>query len=192
MTGQIEKIDSKIDALIARLSELPKNIPAKTLYQEIERLQKEKTNYEEKSITIVQSRGTREEPITPVDYKAFLVRLMKLVKGNPSFETKKAIVEALLHRVEIHESGFRLGFYVGTGQIKKGEALASPSFLKDNIFSSTGSFLLQNGRPRGTWSSQKFASSPLFRVHPEPDCTKCSHTFRPSWPQSSPGAGAVR
>jgi hypothetical protein len=49
--------------------------------------------------------------------------------------------------VEIHETGFKLGFYVGAGQIKKGEALAFPMKSFDKNFVSPSSFLLQNGAP---------------------------------------------
>ena len=68
-----------------------------------------------------------------------------MVTGSPTAETKKAIINALIHRVDILENGFKLGFYVGTGQIKKGEALASPSFLQQKKSLSAGSSLLFNG-----------------------------------------------
>ncbi len=145
LSAQTQKIDTKIETLVVRLSELPKNIPATTLYQEIERLQKERILSEEKRKTLIESQSHGEQTVKPIHYEQFLVRMMRVVKENACFETRKAIVNALVQRVEIHENGFKLGFYVGAGQIKKGEALASPSFLKDNIFSSTGSFCLQNG-----------------------------------------------
>jgi hypothetical protein len=68
-----------------------------------------------------------------------------MVKENPTFETRKAIINALIHRVDVHETGFKIGFYVGAGQIKAGEAIASPAFSKDNLNFGAGSFLLQNG-----------------------------------------------
>ena len=72
---------------------------------------------------------------------------LRMVTGSPTAETKKAIINALIHRVDILENGFKLGFYVGTGQIKKGEALASPSFLQQKKSLSAGSSLLFNGGP---------------------------------------------
>lgn len=145
LTAQMQKTDAKTEALLARLSELPKNIPATTLFQQIERLQEEKAALEKKRNTLVQRDSKLEQSVKPIDYERFLVRMMRVVKENPSFETKKAFVNALIHRIEIHEHGYKLGFYMGAEQIKKGEALASPSFSKDNIFSSSGSFSLFNG-----------------------------------------------
>lgn len=68
-----------------------------------------------------------------------------MLQSDASYEMKKAIINALIHKIEIHRTGFKMGFYVGVGQVKKGEALASPlnSFSKN--FLSDGSFLLKNG-----------------------------------------------
>lgn len=150
LNSQIQKIDSKIESLIGRLSELPKHIPATTLYHEIEKLQHEKLANETKRSAIIEQDSKQELGVRPLDYEQFLVRLMRMVKENPSFEMRRAIVGALIHRVEVHTSGFKLGFYIGAGQLKNGEALASPSFLQRNVFLSSGSFCLQNGAPART------------------------------------------
>ena len=90
----------------------------------------------------MQSRVSASEvAATPMTYERFLVRLMRMLKENPSVETKKTIINALIHRVDIHETGFKLGFYIGAGQIKKGEALATPVKSFDKNFLSPCSFL---------------------------------------------------
>ena len=145
LADDLKKTDLKIEGLLSRLAELPKNIPAITFYQEIERLQHERATTEEKRNALLKTNLDSEKVIKPTDYEQFLVRLIKLVMENPSFETRKAIINALIHQVEITKDGFKMGFYVGAGQIKKGELLASPSFSLKNNFLSDSSFLLKNG-----------------------------------------------
>jgi hypothetical protein len=80
--------------------------------------------------SLITTASDDEKIISATDYQQFLVRLMRMVKGENDLETKKAVVNALIHRIQIHEKGFRINFYVGVGQMKKGEALASPFFIE--------------------------------------------------------------
>lgn len=106
--------------------------------------------------------ASRLEIVSPLTYERFLVRLLKMVTSGPSVETRKAVVTALIHRIHIHEKGFKLGYYIGSGQIKTGEAVASPAKSFGNIFLSESSLLLQNGRPRGTRTPDQSVMSGLL------------------------------
>jgi hypothetical protein len=45
-------------------------------------------------------------------------------------ETKRRIIQTLIHKVVVTKDGFELHFYAGVDQIKKGEVIASGSSSK--------------------------------------------------------------
>ncbi len=150
---RLSTLTTKAQALIARLSELPSTVSAGPIYQEIERLEKEKTAGEERLRTLNQ-RVPAQTVVTRPNYEKILERLAEVFTESPLLETKQKIIQALIDRIEIKKEGFRIHFYVGTEQIKKGEASASPSFLLSNFSLFHGSNRLTNGGPtkNRTWN----------------------------------------
>ena len=142
---QMEGLNRKTEGLLHRLAELPKHIPATVLYQELEKLEQEKAGIQNRMNEVLSKPS--EQPIKPLDYEQFLVRMNRMLQNDTGVAMKKAIVNVLIHRIEIHSKGYHLYFYVGAGQIKTGEAIASPAISKDNLFLGSGSFLLKNGDP---------------------------------------------
>ena len=144
LKSNLGRSETKIQSLLSRLAELPSHIPATTIYREIERHQDEKKTIENKILEL-QKQVPEESIIDRMNYEQFLVRLVKMLHNDTSYEMKRAIINAIIHKIEITPKGFKMGFYVGVGQIKKGEALASPLISLNNNFLSDGSFLLKNG-----------------------------------------------
>jgi site-specific DNA recombinase len=151
---KLSTLTTKAEALVSRLSELPRSVSAAPIYQEIERLEKEKSATEERLRTLKQSKP-EQTVITLPSYAKLLNRLAEVFTESPLLETKQKIIQALISHIEIKKEGFRLHFYVGAEQIKKGEASASPSFLLSNFSLSRGSNRLTNGGPtkNRTWNN---------------------------------------
>ena len=85
-------VNSKIVSLVASVAELPKNIPAGTIYAQIEKLLIEKTELEGKRNAFITRESKSEQIIKPMDYEQFLVRMMRMVKEKPSYEARKAVL----------------------------------------------------------------------------------------------------
>jgi hypothetical protein len=87
--------------------------------------------------------------------KAF-EKLLPLLHSGDTLdpETKRKVIQALIHEVRITREGFEMHFYVGADQIRKGErpGLASESLQKK--ISGPGSFKSLNGGPtkNRTWN----------------------------------------
>ena len=143
LSKQSEAVNERIQNILKRISELPAAIPANTFYQEIERLQEEKRTLDDQMLNCMNSSAPQIEE--PLNYEQFLVRLQRMVGFDPSFDTQKTVVNSLVHRVLVDQNGFKLEFYVGVEQLKKGEALLKNLKSLDNKFSFRGSFNLKNG-----------------------------------------------
>src|SRR5204863_352355 len=146
LQARIPVIEGKIQALLDRLTELPKGVPGTVIYQEIERLDAERKT----ALTTIhelERDNCTQEPVKQSDYERLLVQLLRMVNSEGSAVNKKAVVTALIHRVQIKEKGFELAYYMGSGQIKTGEAIASPAFLLGKKVLSDSSLRLKNGGP---------------------------------------------
>ena len=86
-------------------------------------------------------------------------------------ETKRKVIQALVHQVVITKSGFKIHFYVGVDQVKKGERrletacspLKSYEKTRAEKISVPGSFKSLNGGPGGTRPLALLASASKLR-----------------------------
>lgn len=114
----------KLSNLARRIADLPSGVPADALYDEMKRLG-EKKGWLEGELSLAREREEAQSVVTEAQYTRLLERL-KSQLIDPSHETKRRIIHALIHRVVVTATGFDLHFYVGADKIKTGEALTSP------------------------------------------------------------------
>ncbi len=150
-TSRIEKerdaTTLKLRVLAERLAELPEGIPTDAIYAEMKRLQEAKVRLEEEVLASLRETPTHE-PVTPDRYAKLLNSLAHTMSQEPliiGFESKRRIIQALIHKAVVFKSGLKLMFYAGSEQMRKGEALASPLESFKNLFSTQSSILGLNG-----------------------------------------------
>ena len=146
-----EALTAKLANLAKRVAELPTEVPAAPFYDEMkflgmrqEQLWKEIQDGHESGL------GQEERSIaTEAQYTRQLVNLRgQLTDVSP--ESKRRIIQALVHQVRVTKDGFELHYYAGVDQIKKGEAPASPLISLGKKISVPSSFKHLNGGPGET------------------------------------------
>lgn len=148
--------EGKIANLARRIGELPEGIPADPLYAEMRTLAGTNTRLENEIRALEQ-----KNPAQEIASESQLTRLFERIRTSlraPEVidaETKRKVIQALIHQIVITRIGFKMHFYVGSDQIKKGErrleTVRSPlkSYEKTQAekISVPGSFKSLNGGP---------------------------------------------
>lgn len=138
---KVKTIDSKLDALTMRLAELPSNLSGASIYKQMDRLEKEKRETEDKLRELKQeNKGNAEKPATLKDYRSFL-QTMKVIFGKEmDHKVKAKVIQRIVSKIEIGADFVKVHYFVGQNSIKKGESSdsdGSPLFLCQNFGSNT-------------------------------------------------------
>lgn len=147
--AKIRYIESQLEALAERLSELPKSISAAPIYQQMEKLEKQRAGEGERILALQTSGGGYEMPVGLTTYRGYLAALNKL-KQNPV--AKAQIIEELVHRIDITPDGYRVHYYAGENHVERG--LARRAGPRPGLSLISGSRELTNGGPtkNRTWN----------------------------------------
>jgi site-specific DNA recombinase len=132
---QTEKLETELRAtegrlsnLAQRIADLPAGVPAQALYDEMKRLAENQTRIKA-DLQDSRRRGDDQRLAGAADFDRLLGKLRnQLMDLSP--ETKRRIIQTLIHKVVVTKDGFELHFYAGVDQIKKGEVIASGSSSK--------------------------------------------------------------
>ena len=144
----------KIANLARRISELPAGVPAEPFYAEMRTLAGVNTRLDSEIRSLEQT-----NPFQKIETESQLDKLFAKMRGQipvsieiPS-ETKRKVIQALVHQVVITKKGFKMHFYVGVDQVKKGERGCSPMKSLQKEISVPGSLKDLNGGPtkNRTW-----------------------------------------
>ncbi len=115
---QIEKrlrtVQEKMDNLIDRISDLPKDVSADLFYRQIQKLEHDKDALHDQR-HFMESNQAQDLPNEFKGYTSFLKGL-KALSERESAETRVRVLQNLLHKVELHEDKINLFYYVGTGK----------------------------------------------------------------------------
>ena len=140
--------------LARRISELPAGVPAESFYAEMRTLAGVNTRLDSEIRSLEQT-----NPFQKIATESQLDKLFAKMRGQipvsieiPS-ETKRKVIQALVHQVVITKKGFKMHFYVGVDQVKKGERGCSPMKSLQKEISVPGSLKDLNGGPtkNRTW-----------------------------------------
>ena len=122
------QLQGKLNALIERLSELPSEMDAKPIYQQMQKISLDKVEWEHKILDVKKKGDAFEMPMELCDYQNFLEMLRAKAIRAISPELKQKILTKLVDKVELLSDGMRIHFIVSSGKIKKGLDKTSPLF----------------------------------------------------------------
>lgn len=147
LKAKVRGVDSQLEAMAERLSELPRSVSAAPIFKQMEKLEARKTELKE-YLSELNDQKEIEKPAKTLDYDNFRKSLKKMFKlHDPKALTK--VVEKMVHKVEVGIDSVRVHYYVGEHQIKR-EAADAVS-LKNSQYTSSNN--LTNGtRERGRTS----------------------------------------
>ena len=112
----------KIANLARRISELPAGVPAEPFYAEMRTLAGANNRLESEIRSLEQTNQFQKIATESQLDKLFTkMREQISVAEVIDAETKRKVIHALVHQVVITKTGFKMHFYFGVDQIKKGE-----------------------------------------------------------------------
>jgi site-specific DNA recombinase len=123
---RIKVIDSKIEALAERLSQIPKTVSATPIFKQMEKLEALKKDEQERLAHMPNQVQKIDLPMELSSYQEFLKGVKKLKNLTP--ETRQKVVEQLIHKIEVKPDGFVVHYYVGRNQIRKEPEKSGSSF----------------------------------------------------------------
>ncbi len=162
----------QLEALSARLAELPINVSAKPIYEQMAKIEVLKTDVFEKLQKLQGEIKTKPAEFSDVVEFAKLVKDVLLSNNNP--ELKALVISKFVKKIEVGEDLVLVHYYVGQDHFKRELAHAGSSFNEitnstENIFEKSlkdfGSNSLTNGGTTVTWPSFVIASSSHLPGH---------------------------
>ncbi len=146
LKAQIYGINSQIDALAERLSELPKELSADPIYKQMKGLEDRKLETGNQLELLMLSDLRVDYRTNLKDFTAFSTSLREVWPMACS-EVKSKIIQRLVHKVEVGEESVAIHFNVDKRNL--GPKTKKPSkeegFLSSNFFYHNGSNSLTNG-----------------------------------------------
>lgn len=130
-------IDRKLEAITERITELPKEISAKSLYTKMEQLQKQRDEVtqliQEKQREL---KGLMEKPSSVENWKEFLEVFGKIFKTHLSVDEQTKLLKTLIYKIELGQKDLKIHYFVGEDHIKKeASKIAGRFFLCPDISS---------------------------------------------------------
>lgn len=118
----------QLNALTERLSEIPTDVDATPIYNQMKKIGITKKELEEKILMVRRQNHEHELPAELADYLEFLKMLKASGMVFGPVERQK-IISQLVEKIELLPNGMKIHFFVGTSRIKKGPAKAGPSYV---------------------------------------------------------------
>ncbi len=136
LTEKIAGLDRQQEALTERLSELPKELSAASIYKHMEKVEEEKRKVEELAQELNQKGAKVKQEITELeDFQKFLKGVSQFIENADEKQRTRAI-RALVHRVDVFKDTVKIHFYIGKDHIKKGPThLGGPAIFLSNLSS---------------------------------------------------------
>ena len=121
LQSKIYDLNSQLDALAERLSELPKSISAAPVYKQMEVIESRKVEAREQ-IKALEDEGAVCEPASLRGFDVFREKLRRIflngdgVKADTKLQGK--VIEKLVQKVEVGPDSVRVLYFVGKGHIE--------------------------------------------------------------------------
>ncbi len=123
--------NSQLDALAARLAELPVNISAKPIYEQMAIIEAKKTEVVEKSQSLVGP--CYGSPVEFTDIKRFGDSVKEILLGENNPDLKALVISKFVKKVEVSEDSITVHYFVGEEHFKRELALASSLSFSKNL-----------------------------------------------------------
>ncbi len=119
--------NKQLEALAARLAELPVNVSAKSIYQQMALIETKRLEVVEKYQGLAPSKG--ESPVEFKDAKEFGNLMRKVLLGEENPELKALVISKFVKKIEVGESSVIVHYFVGENHFKRELAMASSSLI---------------------------------------------------------------
>lgn len=146
-TNEIERLKNKTysinaqtESLTLRLSELPREVSAAPIYKQMQRLETDKRELEEKILKLKDDESDKEIPTDAISYNKLLDVLKDLKASGITTAKKQKIVTSLVERIEIFTDRIEIHYGLGRSKIKRELAFADSHLLSPVLCSTSLTF----------------------------------------------------
>ena len=122
-------INSQVEALTLRLAELPKEVSAAPIYKQMEKLEIDKRELDEKILKLKDSEMEKEIPTDAISYQKLLEVLRDEKASGLTTAKKQKIVSSLVERIEIFPERLEIHYGLGRSKIKRELVYANSRFI---------------------------------------------------------------
>ena len=125
LKAKVFGLNSQMDGLAERLSELPKGISAAPIYKQMQKLEELSGQHKadlEKLKT--NSQGSMDRVVNLQDFEAFTKRYRKLTFDDLTVDQKKQLLKRFIHKIEIGVDAVKIHFIVDGERYRQDSALA--------------------------------------------------------------------
>lgn len=124
LKAKIMGVNSQIEALSERLSELPKGVSAAPIYKQLERLQGIKTDHDEALIKFKSGGVTSVDRIVGLDtFEDFASHHRKFVVNAADITQRKQLIQKFVRKVEVGTDSFNIHYIVDQEHYRRELAL---------------------------------------------------------------------
>ena len=142
LKNKVYAIQGQLNALTERLSEIPTDVDATPIYNQMKKIGILKKELEEKILVVRRQNHEHEMPAQLTDYVEFLKAMNGKGIQTLGAVEKQKIINLLVEKIELLPKGMKIHYFVGTSRIKKGPDKTGPSF---NIASRCSTSLTYGG-----------------------------------------------
>ncbi len=128
LKAKIFGLNSQIDGLAERLSELSKGVSAAPIYKQMQRLEELKSQHQRELENLKsENTGSLDRVIDFKNFDAFVASYRKLMFENLTVDQKKQLLRRFIQKIEIGTNSVKIHFIVDKDHYKQESALAGPS-----------------------------------------------------------------
>ena len=132
LKARLYGINSQIDALAERLSQIPKTVSATPIFKQMEKLEANKNDLQKQIEVTSKVNQSTEKPAALESYDAFTKYLRELMTTSADSSLKAKVIAKLVHRIEVSTKVIKIHYYVGEDHIERNLIeLAAPQGGKD-------------------------------------------------------------
>jgi hypothetical protein len=160
LKNKVYALQSQLSSLSERLSEIPIEVDATPIYNQMKKIGNSKKDLEERILLLRRENQSHELPAELSDYLSFL----RLLKGSGVIfgpVERFKIISQLIDKVELLPDGMKIHYFVGTSRIKKGTDKTVPSL---NIADRCSTSLTNGGDMRDRTADLFTASEALSQL----------------------------
>ena len=119
LKNKVYQLQGRMNALTERLSELPVEMDAAPIYQQMQKIAETKKEFEEKILLVKKQNMDFEMPVELSDYQKFIEMLQQDVLKAFTPQLKQKILCKLVEKVALLPEGMRIHFVVSASKIKR-------------------------------------------------------------------------
>ena len=151
LKSKLHGYESQLESLAERLSELPKDVPAKPIFERMKKIEKLKIQASKQLENLKVSSREQEKAADFEDYKTYSEKVIKLLENEKKTEMVLKIIKKFVKKIEVGVDSVRIHFYIGQRWLAEELVSANSSFSSLKKFGNfESSNTLVNGGTRKT------------------------------------------